>query len=122
MTYRAAYGKSQERCPISLCSLSRKVEPKLFRNRSTFIRAHPRPHISGGNNLIDSLSRQQVARNLLFGEFVKWHVAVERFDQVIAIRPNRAIAVRRQSACVGIARVVKPIAGPCFSEARTIQQ
>src|ERR1700722_20371658 len=99
MAYRAPYGKSQERCPISLCALSSKVEPKLLRNRSPFIRAHHRPHISGGNDLIDSLSRQQIARNLLFGEFVKWHVAVERFDQVIAIRPDRAIAVRRQTAC-----------------------
>ena len=56
---------------------------------------------------------QQVAGDLLDGELVERHVAVEGVDHPVAPAPHRALAVALVAVGVGVAGGVEPAAGPC---------
>ena len=63
---------------------------------------------AGGDELIKRRLRQQVAGELLDGELVKRHVAVQRIDDPVAPVPLVAGAVGLEAVGVGVARGVEP--------------
>ena len=63
--------------------------------------------------------RQQVARELLFGELVERQIAIERVDDPLPIAPRpRARAVLFVAVGIGVAREVEPVARPLLAEVR----
>ena len=77
---------------------------------------------AGGDQLIDSGIRQQVAGDLLDHELIERHVVVDRVDHPVAILPDIARRVDGVAVRVGIARQVEPVAAPAFAIMRRREQ
>jgi len=45
---------------------------------------------------------------------IEWLVAVERTDEIVAIRPDVAAVIEVQSVGISIASVVEPVSRPVF--------
>ncbi len=77
---------------------------------------------AGGDHLILRRLRQQVAGQLLDGEPVEGHVAVEGIDHPIAPAPHVALAIALVAIAVGVARGFEPRVGHALAVARRGQQ
>src|SRR5258708_2751834 len=67
---------------------------------------------SGGDQLIDSRVRQQVAGELLDRELIEGHIAIEGVDDPVAILPHLAGSVNGVAVGIGVAGDVEPVASP----------
>jgi hypothetical protein len=77
-------GNAHECSAIRFGSVARDVEVQLFRNRSALVAAFAQAHVAAGNERIEVFSGEQVTGDLLAGELIKWLVAVERVNHVMA--------------------------------------
>ena len=73
------------------------------------------------NNILMVLSHK-TAGELLEREAIERLVVVERAHQLIAPRPDRALAVFLVAVGVGVARYVQPVARPAFAVVRRGEQ
>ena len=69
----------------------------------------------GGENLIHARIGQHVAGNLLQGEAVEGHVAVDRLDDPIAELPDGSRLILGVAVGIGVASQVEPDLGPAFA-------
>ena len=65
---------------------------------------------------------QHVACDLLHGELVERHIAVEGVDHPVPVFPDGAAAVRLVAVGVGIAREIQPEPRPALAEVRRSEQ
>ena len=77
---------------------------------------------AGGDLLVVGGGRQQVARQLLGGELVERHVAVQGVDHPVAVLPDRARAVNAVAVGVGVAGGVEPVLAPPLAVVRAGEQ
>ena len=78
---------------------------------------------SGGDLLLDGRIGQQVAGNLLDGELVERHIAVEGVDHPVAIAPGvRPGQVFFVAVAIGVTRQIQPLPRPFFAIVRGEQQ
>ena len=73
---------------------------------------------SGGGDLFRSGIGKHVAGELLDGELIESFIGVERFDDVVAVGPDGAVAVFFVTVGVGVAGKVEPMATPAFAKPR----
>ena len=71
--------------------------------------AHIAADVTGSDFLLGACVGQQVACQLLSGEFVERHVLVERIDDPLAILPDAAIGVDVVAVRVGVAGGIQPV-------------
>ena len=73
---------------------------------------------AGGDPLVLGGVGEHVAGDLLDGELVEGHVAVERVDDPVAVFPDFAAIVLFVAVGIGVARQIQPRAGPALAEVR----
>jgi len=98
------------------------VAPVLFRDTSAFAVDHVVAVEPGGDELLFGRFRQQVARQLLDGELIERHVAVEGLDHPVAIGPNLAVVVEVQTVGVAVAGGIEPEPGHVLTVAGRLEQ
>src|SRR2546421_8895514 len=84
-----------------LCAVCDILYAELFGHNAAFRASAMVPVKCGRDALIECRIGKKVARQLLDGELIEWHVVIERLDYPIAPAPHVADAVRL--IAVGIA-------------------
>ena len=94
----------------------------LLRNGATLEVDHVVAIETGGDFLLLGGLGKQIAGELLHGEAVERHVAVERVDHPVAPGPHVAMAVDVIAVCVGVTGEVEPLHGHALAVVRRGQQ
>ena len=76
----------------------------------------------GRDPLFDRRIWQQVAGELFDRELIERHVRVEGVDDPIAPTPHEPLVVREIAVCVGVPRLIEPVACLMFAVARRREQ
>ena len=98
------------------------VEAELEGVDAAFFIEHGVAMESGGGDLFRSGIGKHVAGELLDGELIESFIGVERFDDVVAVGPDGAVAVFFVAVGIGVAGEVEPAAGPALAVARRFQE
>src|SRR5262249_15161086 len=116
---RAAYGKAKPNRAQRGCAVEHLLITELFGIGATLTIRQRVAIEAGSDYVIDGAVRQQVARELLDGELVERHIAVERFDHPLPPAPGpRAGAVFFIAVAIGVSRQVQPVTRPFFAVVR----
>ena len=122
VTRRATRRETEEGRAKRLHAVSRLVHINFFGDRAAFVGCEVAAHEAGRGKLVDILRRQQITRELLAHKGIEGLVGVKRADDVVAIRPDRAVVIEVDAVRVGVARVVEPVARAMLAIARTREQ
>ena len=76
----------------------------------------------GGDLLLERRLRQKIARELFEGKLIKWFVAIEGFDDPIAVSPHLAIIINVNPVGIGVTSGIEPVTGPMLAPMRRTQQ
>ena len=114
----ATGGEAEEGGPEGLDAVAGEVHRHFFGDGAAFVGGDAAAHEAGGGEFVDVLGGKEVAGELFADEAVERFVGVEGADDVIAVRPDRAVVVEMQAVGVAVASVVEPVTRPVFAVAR----
>ena len=114
----ATKGQSHPDCGSCFDSVNCIANQIFCGNRSTFASRYIAAIKARGNALIQRRHWQQITRELLDGELVKWHVVTKGVDDPIPIGPDAANIVEMQTMGISVASSVEPKAGHMFAVVR----
>ena len=118
MTLHAAKGGALPCRPGRIHTIHHRRRAKLFITGSTLGIVLGIPVKSRSQQMVRSGFRQQVARELTDGEFIKGHVTIEGADHPIPPRPDVPVRVFFITVSVRITCQIQPHAGPAFAKGR----
>ena len=90
----------------------------LFRDDSTLGVTTVIAIETGRDSLAERRRRQHIARDLIIGELIEGHVAVECIDDPVSPTPHVARSVILIATCVGVASGIEPKDCHAFTEVR----
>ena len=94
----------------------------LLLDGAALIGGHVAPVEPGGDLLLFRRTGQEVAGDLLYGEPVEGHVAIEGPDDPVAVGPHLAVVVEVQPVRVGVAGRIEPVACPVLTPLRRVHE
>ena len=103
-------------------SIDHRDVAKLFVLCAAFIICHRVAMKRCGHYLFVTCIRQHIARQLLDRELIKRHVVVDRPNDPVAPRPDRARRIICVACGIRIPRKVQPLTRPVFTEFRSLKQ
>ncbi len=112
----AAHGEAHERGAKGLSALAGNVDAQFLGDGAALVAADAKADIAAADERVEILGRHQVAGDLLHRELIEGLVLIERANQVIAIGPDVFAVVVMEAVSVGVARIVKPVAGALLAE------
>ena len=98
------------------------VEAELEGVDAAFFIEHGVAVKAGGGDLFRSGIGKHVAGELLDGKLIESFIGVERFNDVVAVGPDGAVAVFFVAVGIGVAGEVEPAAGPAFAVVGRFQE
>ena len=98
------------------------IREVLLLDGTALVGGHVAPVEAGGDLLVFAGSGQQVPGDLLHGEPVEGHVAIEGPDDPVAVGPHLAVVVKVQAVGVGVAGRIEPIACPVLAPLRRVHE
>ena len=98
------------------------VREVLLFDGSALVGGHVAPVEAGGDLLLFRRTGQEVAGDLLYGEPVEGHVAIEGPDDPVAVGPHLAVVVEVQPVRVGVAGRIEPVACPVLTPLRRVHE
>ena len=114
----AAHGQAEPDDRCCLYSIGHVLHSKLLGHDAAFGVGAVIAMKAGGNLLGCGGIGQQIPGDLLDGELIEGHVAIERVDHPIAPAPHAALAIALIAVGVGVARGVQPPGGHSLAIAR----
>ena len=111
----AANGGAEEGGADGCRAVNLDVPVVLFGVHTAFRIKHRVSEEAGGDLLLLGGVRQHVTRNLLEGELVERHVAIQCLDDPVAIRPHGAARVFFVAVGVCVPRQIQPHTSPAFA-------
>ena len=112
---RAADGQAHEHAADRLGPVLGVDRLVLLDHHAALVRRDVVALEAGGDQLVESRLRQQVAGDLVDGELVERLVPVERLDRPVAVGVHLSVVVDVDAVGVAVARGVQPVAGAVFA-------
>ena len=115
-------GQAQPDGRSGLKAIDHVVNAILFVDDAGFHRRHVIPTESCGDSLVGGWVGQQVTSQLLDGELIKGHIAIEGVDDPVTPSPHRPFAVPEEAVGIGKPRRIEPVSCQVLAKRLGVEQ